>query len=232
MSFWPCRFSACPEYAGLVAKGTSILLIAAVAVIASQAVRIVEEVVLVKFDITVADNLRARKIRTQLQVISKTVCFLIGLFTLASILMLFQEVRHLGVSPLASAGIVGVILAFAAQKTIANLFAGLQVALAQPIRLDDVVIVGGEWGRIEEITLTYVVVHIWDDRRLIVPLSEFIEKPFQNWAPGVGAVAGIGPPLGGLLAATGGDTGYGAANHRSQSSLGPPLLEFAGVGRL
>ena len=170
-----------PEYAGLVARGTSILLIVAVAVISSQAVGLGEKVVLMKFDISAADNLRARKIRTQLQVISKTVYFLIGLFTVASILMLFQEVRHLGVSLLASAGVVGVILGFAAQKTIANLFAGLQVALAQPIRLDDVVIVEGEWGRIEEITLTYVVVHIWDDRRLIVPLSDFIEKPFQNW---------------------------------------------------
>jgi small-conductance mechanosensitive channel len=77
--------------------------------------------------------------------------------------------------------VLGVILGFAAQKTISNLFAGFQVALAQPIRMDDVVIVEGEWGRIEEITLTYVVVHIWDDRRLIVPLSDFIEKPFQNW---------------------------------------------------
>jgi small-conductance mechanosensitive channel len=95
--------------------------------------------------------------------------------------MLFDEVRHLGASILASAGVVGVILGFAAQKTIANLFAGFQIALAQPIRLDDVVIVESEWGRVEEITLTYVVIHIWDDRRLIVPLSEFIEKPFENW---------------------------------------------------
>jgi small-conductance mechanosensitive channel len=82
---------------------------------------------------------------------------------------------------LASAGIVGIIIGFAAQRTIANLFAGLQLAMTQPIRLDDVVIVEGEWGRIEEITLTYVVIHIWDDRRLVVPLSYFIEKPFQNW---------------------------------------------------
>jgi small-conductance mechanosensitive channel len=129
----------------------------------------------------VADNLRARKIHTQLQVISKTLYIFIGIFTVASILMLFDEVRHLGTSILASAGVIGVIVGFAAQKTIANLFAGFQIALAQPIRMDDVVIVEGEWGRIEEITLTYVVVHIWDDRRLIVPLSDFIEKPFQNW---------------------------------------------------
>jgi small-conductance mechanosensitive channel len=169
------------EYAGLVAKGTSILLIVAVALICFQAVGLGEKVVMMKFDIAVADNLRARKIHTQLQVISKTLYFLIGLFTVAWILMLFQEVRHLGASILASAGVVGVILGFAAQKTISNLFAGFQIALAQPIRMDDVVIVEGQWGRIEEITLTYVVVHIWDDRRLIVPLSDFIEKSFENW---------------------------------------------------
>jgi len=169
------------EYAGVVAKGTSILLIVAVAVIAFQAVSLGEKVVLMRFDITVADNLQARKIHTQLQVISKTIYFLLGLFTVASILMLFEEVRHFGTSILASAGVVGVIIGFAAQKTIANLFAGFQIALSQPIRLDDVVIVEGQWGRVEEITLTYVVIHIWDDRRLIAPLTDFIEKPFENW---------------------------------------------------
>ena len=89
--------------------------------------------------------------------------------------------RRFGTNILASAGVVGIILGFAAQRTIANLFAGFQLAMAQPIRIDDVVIVEGEWGRIEEITLTYVVIRIWDQRRLIVPLSHFIEKPFQNW---------------------------------------------------
>jgi small-conductance mechanosensitive channel len=169
------------EYAGVASKGTSILLIVAVALILFQAVGLGEKFVLMKFDIKVADNLHARKVLTQVQVISKTLYILIGIFTIASILMLFEEVRHLGTSILASAGVVGVILGFAAQKSIANLFYGLQVALAQPIRLDDVVIVGGEWGRIEEITLTYVVVHVWDDTRLMVPLSDFIEKQFQNW---------------------------------------------------
>ena len=153
----------------------------AVALIAFQAVNIGEKAVLARYDITVADNLQARKIYTQVHVLGKTLYFIIGLFTVASILMLFEEVRHFGTSLLASAGVVGIILGFAAQKTISNLFAGFQLAMTQPIRLDDVVIVEGEWGRIEEITLTYVVIHIWDDRRLVVPLSYFIEKPFQNW---------------------------------------------------
>jgi len=169
------------EYAGFLAKGTSILLIVAVALIAFQAVNLGEKAVLTKYDINVADNLQARKVYTQVHVISKTLYVIIGLFTVASVLMLFEEVRRFGTSLLASAGVVGIIIGFAAQKTISNLFAGFQIAMTQPIRLDDVVIVEGEWGRIEEISLTYVIVHIWDDRRLVVPLGYFIEKPFQNW---------------------------------------------------
>jgi small-conductance mechanosensitive channel len=169
------------EYAGLLSKGTSILLIVAVALIAFQAVSIGEKAVLARYDITAADNLHARKVYTQVHVLGKTLYVIIGLFTVASILMLFEEVRRFGTSILASAGVVGIIIGFAAQKTISNLFAGFQLAMTQPIRLDDVVVVEGEWGRIEEITLTYVIIHIWDDRRLLVPLSYFIEKPFQNW---------------------------------------------------
>jgi small-conductance mechanosensitive channel len=144
-------------------------------------VNVGEKFVLTQYDITAADNLQARKVYTQVHVISKVVYVIIGLFTIASVLMLFEEVRRLGTSILASAGVVGIIIGFAAQKTISNLFAGFQLAMTQPIRLDDVVIVEGEWGRVEEITLTYVVIRIWDERRLVVPLSYFIEKPFQNW---------------------------------------------------
>jgi len=170
-----------PAYSGVLAKGTSILLIVAVAVILFQTVGFFEKAVLTKFDITASDNLRARKVYTQVHVISKVIYVTIVLFTAASILMLFEEVRHVGTSMLASAGIVGIIAGIAGQKTLANLFAGFQIALAQPMRQDDVVIVEGEWGRVEEITLTYVVVHIWDDRRMVLPLTYFIENPFQNW---------------------------------------------------
>ncbi len=153
----PCRFSNLPpEYAGILGKGSSILLIVAVAIILFQAVSLGEKAVLTEYDINVADNLQARKIYTQVHVISKTLYVIIGLFTVASILMLFEEVRRFGTSILASAGVLGIILGFAAQKTISNLFAGFQLAMTQPIRLDDVVIVEGEWGRVEEITLTYV----------------------------------------------------------------------------
>jgi small-conductance mechanosensitive channel len=169
------------RYDELLSKGTSTLLIVAIALIGLQAVRTLERGLLLRFDIHAADNLRARKVHTQVQVIGRAVDAVIVLFALASVLMLFPEVRHVGTSLLASAGIVGIIAGVAAQKPLANVLAGFQIALAQPIRVDDVVIVEGEWGRVEDIGLTYVVVHIWDDRRLVLPLGYFIEKPFQNW---------------------------------------------------
>ena len=135
-----------PEYAAVLARATSILLIVALAIILVQLVETGEQAVLAGFDITAADNFRARKVYTQVRVICRMTYVVIGLFTVASILMLFPEVRHVGTSLLASAGIVGIIAGVAAQKPLANLFAGFQIALAQPIRQDDVVIVEGEWG--------------------------------------------------------------------------------------
>jgi small-conductance mechanosensitive channel len=131
--------------------------------------------------IYVKDNLRARKIHTQFRVLKRIVIIIICIISLALILMTFPKIRALGTTILASAGIIGIVIGFAAQKTIGTFIAGLQIAFTQPIRVDDVVIVENEWGRIEEITLTYVVVRIWDLRRLIVPITYFIEKPFQNW---------------------------------------------------
>ncbi len=168
-------------YLQLIDKGVSIMVIVVLALLAFQAVRTLEAALLMRFDISVADNLRARKVYTQVHVIGKVIDVAITLLAVATILMLFSEVRQVGTSLLASAGIVGIVAGIAAQKTLANLLAGFQIALAQPIRQDDVLVVEGEWGRVEEITLTYVVVHIWDDRRLVLPLSYFIEKPFQNW---------------------------------------------------
>jgi small-conductance mechanosensitive channel len=168
-------------YDAIAAKGSSILLIVAITVVLFQAVKTGQEMMLLRFDITASNNLRARKLYTQVHVLGRVVYVAIGLFAVACILMLFQQVRHVGASLLASAGIMGIIAGVAGQKTLANLFAGFQIAMAQPIRLDDVVIVEGEWGRIEEITLSYVIVHIWDDRRLVLPLTYFVEKPFQNW---------------------------------------------------
>lgn len=170
-----------PAVSDWVRTGSGLLVIGAIGSFLIQGVRIIQEMVLSRFDITQPDNLAARKVHTQVKVLARVLYVMISVLTIASALMLFEEVRRLGTTLLASAGVVGIILGFAAQRTVANLFAGFQLALTQPIRVDDVVIVEGEWGRIEEITLTYVVVRIWDDRRLIVPLSYFIERPFQNW---------------------------------------------------
>jgi small-conductance mechanosensitive channel len=131
--------------------------------------------------LAVADNLAARRIQTQTQVLSRTVQGMVVLIGLSLMLMTFPAVRQIGTSLLASAGLVGIVAGFAARPVLGNLIAGLQIGLSQPIRIDDVVIVENEWGVIEEITGTYVVVRIWDQRRLVVPLQYWIEKPFQNW---------------------------------------------------
>ncbi|MCC5813977.1 MAG: mechanosensitive ion channel [Leptospira sp.] len=146
-----------------------------------RSVSVGRDYLLSKYDITKEDNLQARKVVTQIRVMRQILNVLILIISFSAILMSFESIRQFGLSLLASAGVAGIIMGFAAQKSIANIFAGLQIAITQPIRLDDVVIFEGEWGRIEEITLTYVVVKIWDERRLIVPISQFIERPFQNW---------------------------------------------------
>jgi small-conductance mechanosensitive channel len=143
--------------------------------------RVVEEIVTHRFDVGTGDNLRARSVHTQVRGFSNIAGFVIILITFSFVLLTFDSVRHLGTGLLASAGIAGIVLGFAAQRSLATLLAGFQIAFSQPIRVDDLVIVEGEMGRIEEITLTYVVVKLWDLRRLIVPINYFIEKPFQNW---------------------------------------------------
>lgn len=127
------------------------------------------------------DNLEARRVHTQVAVLERTVEVLLILLGIGFALMTFPRVRELGTGLLASAGVVGLVVGLAARPLLENLIAGLQLAITQPIRLDDVVIVRGEWGRIEEITTTYVVVRIWDERRLVVPFSTFIQEPFENW---------------------------------------------------
>ena len=127
------------------------------------------------------NNLAARRISTQLRVFQNVALFIIILLTIIAMAMTIPGLRTLGISLFASAGVAGLVIGMAARPALSNLIAGVQLALTQPIRLDDVVIIEGEWGRILEITATYVVVGIWDQRQLMVPLSYFIEKPFQNW---------------------------------------------------
>lgn len=156
-------------------------LIACVAWLIVRFTFVLDDLILSHYKIDVRDNLQARKIQTQLQIFKKVVTVVVVILALAIMLMTFDKVRQLGTSILASAGIIGIVVGLAAQRTIATLLAGLQIAITQPIRVDDVVIAENEWGRIEEITFTYVVVRIWDLRRLVLPITYFIEKPFQNW---------------------------------------------------
>lgn len=134
-----------------------------------------------QFDIGKEDNLRARKVYTQLNILQKIVNFVIIVLGIGLILISFEEIRKIGVGVFASAGLAGIIIGFSAQKAIGTLVAGIQIAFAQPFRLEDAVVVENEWGWIEEINLTYVVVRIWDQRRLVLPTTYFLEKPFQNW---------------------------------------------------
>ena len=170
-----------PALAEVVRNFTSLLLIGVVSLILVQIVDAVASFVLRQHRLDVSDNLQARAIHTQVIVLKKVALTVVGVFTLASMLMVFESVRQFGASILASAGVAGIVLGFAAQRSIATLLAGFQIALTQPIRVDDVVIVENEWGRVEDITLTYVVVRIWDLRRLVLPITYFIEQPFQNW---------------------------------------------------
>jgi len=158
-----------------------ILLIAVASYLLIKLVCVLEDYVLKRFDITEKDNLRARKVYTQMRVFKRITTVVVGILAFGFILMTFPKVQQIGTTILASAGIAGLVIGMAAQKTIGTFIAGLQIAITQPIRLDDVVIVENEWGRIEEIALTYVVVKIWDLRRMVVPITYFIEKPFQNW---------------------------------------------------
>lgn len=143
--------------------------------------KIIKQHIVAKYDVSVSDNLRARKVQTQYIVLENTLIFIVVMVAIGIALMSFNSIRNIGISVLTSAGIAGIIIGFAAQKALGTILAGIQIAITQPIRFDDVVIIDGEWGRIEEIKLTYVVVNIWDKRRLVVPSTYFLENVFQNW---------------------------------------------------
>lgn len=160
---------------------TLIVIITAGTWLAVNAVVGIRDVVVLRFPSDVEDNLQARRVQTQATVLMRTLSGLLILLGASAALMTFPDVRQIGASLLASAGLAGLVVGFAARPVLGNIIAGLQIAVTQPIRIDDVVIVEGEWGRVEEITGAFVVVRIWDQRRLVVPLQWFIEHPFQNW---------------------------------------------------
>src|SRR5205814_4877810 len=163
-------------------KAFGIFLIVALSILIVRGVNAVQQALLSRHRMDVPDNLPARRIFTQVSVIRKIIVTTIVIIATGSILMLFDPVRQFGTSILASAGIAGIVLGFAAQKTLGNILAGIQIALSQPLLIGDIVVVEGEFGQIEEITLTYVTVRTWDLRRLVLPITYFVEKPFQNWS--------------------------------------------------
>jgi small-conductance mechanosensitive channel len=160
---------------------TGIGLIAAVAWLAILCIDITADVLAGRYRMDVADNLIARRIQTQFQMLRRILFVLVAVVTLSIMLMTFPAIKHIGVSLLASAGLATLVVGMATKDTLANLIAGVQIAFAQPFRLEDAVVVEGEWGWIEEIGTMYVVVRIWDLRRLVLPLSYFLDHPFQNW---------------------------------------------------
>lgn len=170
-----------PRQANLVQHLLLVAFIALLGWLCGTAMDIWATIYLRRYQLDVADNLLARKHTTQVRILQRACMTIIIVITVAAMLMTFDQVRQYGVSLLASAGAAGIVLGLALQPLLKNLVAGIQLAITQPIRLDDAVIVEGEWGNIEEITATYVVVRLWDWRRMVVPLSYFIEHIFQNW---------------------------------------------------
>jgi small-conductance mechanosensitive channel len=170
-----------PDTAAFLARAMAVAVIGLIGWAAMIALHIAADLYLRRFRLDIDDNLLARKHNTQVRVLSRTIDVLLVMLTLSAALMTFPAVRQYGVSLFASAGVAGIVAGLAARPVLSNLMAGVQLAMTQPIRLYDAVIVENEYGTIEEITSTYVVVKLWDLRRMIVPLTYFIEKPFQNW---------------------------------------------------
>ncbi len=158
-----------------------ILILACSSWILIEIVRVLKNRLLKQFEITDEDNFRSRKHQTQINLLEKVVVFIIVLIAIGLMMLSIDGIKKVGIGIFASAGVVGIIVGLSAQKIVGTVLAGIQIAITQPFRIEDAVVVEGEWGWIEEINLTYVVVRIWDKRRLILPSSYFLEKPFQNW---------------------------------------------------
>jgi len=183
IALWAAVYSTFPDrgYVDTINHGFLIAAIASAAWLAAGLVSFLLAITAAGYRTDVPDNLVARRRHTQLAIVRRLATLVIVIIAAGAILLTFPGVQAVGASVLASAGVVSIVAGLAAQSTLANVFAGIQLAFSDAIRADDVVIAEGEWGRIEEITLTYVVVHIWDDRRLVLPSTYFTTTPFQNW---------------------------------------------------
>jgi small-conductance mechanosensitive channel len=172
---------AAPETVDRVRHTLVLLLIGVGAWLLARLALVAQDAALRHQDLSVPDNLRVRRLHTQVILLRRITVAVIAVTAVAAMLLTFASVRTIGASLLASAGVVGIVVGLAAQTTLSNVFAGLQLAFSDELRLDDVVVVEEEWGRIEELTLTYVVIRLWDERRLVLPTTYFTQTPFQNW---------------------------------------------------
>ncbi|MDX1629133.1 MAG: mechanosensitive ion channel [Fulvivirga sp.] len=170
-----------PEQFDMLNKLIEVFIVISLAIVIIKLIYVFQDVLYDRYDISKEDNLKARKARTQIMYLRKIAIVVVVILALSTILLSFESVRKYGATLLTSAGVAGIIIGFAAQKTLANLLAGIQIAFTQPIKIDDALVVEGEWGWVEEINLTYVVVKIWDMRRLVLPITYFTENTFQNW---------------------------------------------------
>jgi small-conductance mechanosensitive channel len=172
-----------PGVQAVIRQGLIMAIVAALGWFAIGFIYVFQAATLRRYDLSAENNVQARRVHTQFQLFRRMLITFVVIIDIGALLWTFNDPRiwHYGSGLLASAGIASIILATAAKSTVANFLAGLQIALTEPIRIDDVVVVQGEWGRVEEINSAYVVIKIWDLRRLIVPLSYFIENSIQNW---------------------------------------------------
>ncbi|WP_405374913.1 MULTISPECIES: mechanosensitive ion channel family protein [unclassified Microbacterium] len=180
---WAATHAAFPdrEMLPILVHVFTILAIAASGWLLASLVVVLTDVALGRYRIDVPDNRVARRIRTQMLIVRRLAIVLIVIIALGASLLTFDAVRAVGASVLASAGIASVVAGLAAQSVLANVFAGLQLVFSDALRVDDVVVADGEWGRVGEITLSYVVLDLWDDRRLVLPCTYFTTTPFENW---------------------------------------------------
>ncbi|WP_380178038.1 mechanosensitive ion channel family protein [Kalamiella sp. sgz302252] len=170
-----------PGSIDFITSAAHIFIILSFCSVLIRLINVAQDMLFIRYDINLSNNLRARKIRTQIIYVKKVAIVILVTLCLSLILLSFPGVRQFGTTILAGAGVAGIIIGFALQKSLVNLFAGIQIAFTQPIKIDDAVVVEKEWGWIEEINLTYVVVRLWDLRRLVLPITYFTENPFQNW---------------------------------------------------
>ena len=179
-----------PAWLAPIERAVGLGLIAAAGWFAIVCSAVIFDVVSARYRLDVENNLEARRVQTQAQVLHRIVIVMVSIVTLSVMLMTFPEIKHIGISLLASAGLAGLVIGTAMKSSLSSLIAGVQIAFTQPIRLEDAVVVEGEWGWIEEIGTTYVIVRLWDLRRMVLPLSYFLEHPFQNWTRQSGELIG------------------------------------------